>query len=132
MSFVIDTDTCSAYLKGNPLAWKRFQQYSGHLHASTISPAELFTWTLRAKASPKRLPALLQLLKDVKVLDVSQDVAWKFGEIQASLLDVGQSAPEMDLLIAATALVQGFRLVTHNIQDFANIPGLTIEDWLIP
>jgi tRNA(fMet)-specific endonuclease VapC len=128
MSFVIDTDTCSAYLKGNALAWKRFQQYSGQLHISSISLAELFTWTLRAKSSPKRLPSLLHFLNDVKTLDVAR----KFGEIQAALLDAGKSAPEMDLLIAATALVQGFRLVTHNVQDFANIPGLTIEDWLIP
>jgi tRNA(fMet)-specific endonuclease VapC len=132
MSFVIDTDTCSAYLKGNPLAWKRFQQYSGWLHVSTISLAELFTWALRAKASAKRLPALLHFLNDVQALDAGLDVARKFGEIQAGLLDVGKSAPEMDLLIAATALVQGFRLVTHNVQDFSNIPGLTIEDWLIP
>jgi len=132
MSFVIDTDTCSAYLKGNTLAWKRFQQYSGQLYVSSISLAELFTWTLRAKASAKRLPSLLHFLNDVKTLEVGFDVARKFGEIQAGLLDSGKSAPEMDLLIAATALVHGFRLVTHNVQDFADIPGLTIEDWLIP
>jgi len=132
MSFVIDTDTCSAYLKGNPVVWKRFLQYSGNLHISTISLAELFTWSLRAKASLERLTALHNLLRDVKILEVTQDIARKFGEIQAALLDAGDSAPVMDLLIAATALVNGFRLVTHNVQDFANMPGLIVEDWLIP
>ena len=132
MSFVIDTDTCSAYLKGNPVAWKRFQQYSGNLHVSTVSLGELYAWTLLAKASRKRLPSLLNFLNDVKLLEVTVDVARKFGEIQAGLLDVGKSAPGLDLLIGATALVQGYKLVTHNVQDFANIPGLSIEDWLIP
>jgi tRNA(fMet)-specific endonuclease VapC len=36
----------------------------------------------------------------------------------------------MDLLIAATALVHNLTLVTHNIRDFANVPGLTVQDWL--
>jgi tRNA(fMet)-specific endonuclease VapC len=132
MSFVIDTDTCSAYLKGNPLAWKRFQQYAGNLHVSTVSLAELFAWALRAKAPPRRLQSLLSFLNSVRPMEVTLDIARKFGEIQAGLLDSGKSAPGLDLLIGATAIVYGFRLITHNIQDFANIPGLSIEDWLIP
>jgi tRNA(fMet)-specific endonuclease VapC len=38
----------------------------------------------------------------------------------------------MDLLIASTALAHGLTLVTHNTQDFTNIPGLNLEDWLAP
>ena len=66
------------------------------------------------------------------VLDVSADVARKFGEVRAGLLDQGQPAPNMDLLIAATALTYNMTLVTHNVADYANIPGLTVVDWQIP
>jgi predicted nucleic acid-binding protein len=38
----------------------------------------------------------------------------------------------MDLLIGSTALVHGLTLVTHNVADYANVPGLTVMDWLIP
>jgi tRNA(fMet)-specific endonuclease VapC len=38
----------------------------------------------------------------------------------------------MDLLIGSTALIHGLTLVTHNVQDFVNIPGLHIVDWLAP
>ena len=38
---------------------------------------------------------------------------------------------EFDLLIAATALVNGLNMVTHNVADFQNIPGLLIEDWQV-
>ena len=78
MSFLVDTDTCSAYVKGNPLIFQRFVQYGGRLYASTIILGELLTWVLRAKASPSRLQDVYDLLRLVVVLDVTQDVAWKY------------------------------------------------------
>lgn len=132
MSFLVDTDICSAYLKGDRHVWQRFMQYGGQLHLSSITVGELFTWALRANASPKRLQALLDLLTDVAIHDVTVDVSRKFGELRAALLDAGQGTPDMDLLIAATALVHNLTLVTHNVRDFTNLPGLDIEDWLNP
>ncbi len=130
MSFLVDTDICSAYMKGDRHVWQRFMQYTGQLHASAITAGELFTWALRSNASPKRLQTLLDLLNDVTVLDVTADVSRKFGELRAALLDAGHDTPDMDLLISATALVRGLTLVTHNVRDFANVPGLTVLDWL--
>ncbi len=132
MSFLVDTDVCSAYLKGDRRVWQRFMQNGGQLHVSTISVGELYTWALRAQASPKRLQALEDLLSDMTVLDVTADVSRKFGELRAALLDAGQATPDMDLLIAATALVHNLSLITHNVQDFASVPDLHVEDWLSP
>ena len=58
MSFLVDTDNCSAYLKGHPLVIRRFLQYTGGLSISTVTLGELFTWTLRRTAPPKRLQDL--------------------------------------------------------------------------
>jgi tRNA(fMet)-specific endonuclease VapC len=129
MSFLLDTDTCSSLLKTTALA-HRFHQHLGRLHVSTITLAELFTWASRRKASPKRMQGVRDLLRDVEVLDVTTDVSQRFGEIHAGLLDIGKPAPEMDLLIAATALVHDLTLVTHNTKDYANIPGLRLDDWI--
>jgi tRNA(fMet)-specific endonuclease VapC len=133
LSFLLDTDTCSAYVKGHPLVFNRFLQYGGGLHISVITLGELLTWALRAKAPPRRLQDVQDLLKLVQVLAITPDVGWKFGELRAALLDAGTPAPEMDLLNAATALVHPLTLVTHNTKDYANIPGLVnIVDWLVP
>lgn len=132
MSFLIDTDTCSAHLKQKGSVTSRFLQYSGRLNVSAITVGELYTWALRANAPPQRLQSLLDLLSDVTVLDVTEVVGRRFGELRAGLFDAGTPAPEMDLLIAATALEHNLTLVTHNVQDFANLPGLTLEDWLTP
>jgi tRNA(fMet)-specific endonuclease VapC len=130
MSFLLDTDTCSAHLGQNGRLGSRFLQHTGRLHVSTVTVGELYTWALRAKAPPRRLQSLVDLLDDVIVLDVTGVVGRKFGELRAALFDAGTPAPEMDLLIAATAIVHELTLVTHNVQDFANVPGLTVQDWL--
>jgi predicted nucleic acid-binding protein len=41
MSFLIDTETCSAHLKQKGIVSNRFLQYTGGLHISTITLGEL-------------------------------------------------------------------------------------------
>jgi predicted nucleic acid-binding protein len=132
VSFLIDTDICSAHLKQQGPVTNRFLQYTGRLFVSAVTVGELYTWALRANAPPQRLSALLDLFNDVTVLDVTEQVGRKFGEVRAALFDIGRPAPEMDLLIAATALVHNLTLITHNIRDFMNVPGLAVQDWLNP
>lgn len=35
-------------------------------------------------------------------------------------------------MIASVAITHDLTLVTHNTADFANIPDLRLDDWLIP
>ncbi len=51
---------------------------------------------------------------------------------EGGLLQRGISVPVMDLMIASAALVHDLTLVTHNTADFRNIPGLRLDDWLVP
>jgi tRNA(fMet)-specific endonuclease VapC len=132
MSFLLDTDICSAHLKHGGKISSRFLQYTGRLHISTITLGELHAWAMRAAAPPKRLQGLREMLDDVEVLEVTAEVAEKYGEMQAALLDAGVPAPGMDLMIAATAIVHDLTLVTHNTRDFADLPALRVVDWLVP
>ena len=74
----------------------------------------------------------MTLRRDLHVLDVTEDVSRRFGEVRAALLDQGRPTPALDLLIAATALHHGLTVITHNLQDFAHIPGIVVDDWTIP
>jgi tRNA(fMet)-specific endonuclease VapC len=132
VSFLLDTDICSASLKGDSRVCDRVEQYRGRLYVSAIVAAELFVWVLRAKSPSSRLNALLNLLNDVVFLDVSWKVSRKFGEIRAIQLDRGLPTPQMDLLIASTAILHGLTLVTHNASDYSNVPDLEIVDWMTP
>jgi predicted nucleic acid-binding protein len=130
MSFLVDTDICSAHLRQKGAINNRFLQYTGRLHISAITLGELYAWALRANAPPQRAQGLRDMLSDLRVLEVTADVALRFGQLQARLLDNGTPAPGMDLMNAATALVYDLTLVTHNLEDYANIPGLRLLDWL--
>jgi tRNA(fMet)-specific endonuclease VapC len=132
MSFLLDTDICSAQMKGNYAVHGRFIQYGGRLHITTVTLGELWVWVKRAKASPRRRQTLLDLLKVVEVVAVDEAVAEKFGEVRAWQLDHGLSTPDLDLLNAAAARTHGFTLVTHNTSDYVNVPLLMLDDWLAP
>ena len=93
MSFLLDTDTCSAHLKQKGPVSNRFLQYAGGLHISTITLCELYAWALRASAPTQRADGLREMVRDLKVLEVTTEVAERYGRIQAALLDVGRPAP---------------------------------------
>ena len=46
MSFLLDTDICSAHLRGDRKVFSKFVQYSGQLHVSVITAGELYSWVL--------------------------------------------------------------------------------------
>jgi predicted nucleic acid-binding protein len=132
VSFLVDTDICSAYLKGDNRVHGRFVQYGGRVHISAITAGQLFTWALVAPPTTGRVQRLLQLLRDTTFLDVDRSVSEKFGDLRTQQIKLGQKTPDMDLLIAATAIVHNLAVVTHNQRHFVTVPGLTVLDWLAP
>lgn len=132
MSFLLDTDTCSAYLKNDPRATGKVMFHFGGLHISVITIGELLIWALRAKAPASRLQAVKRLVATATIHEIDTIVAEKFGEIRAALFDRGKTVGEMDLLNASVALIHNLTLVTHNTADYAAVPGLTLDDWLVP
>jgi tRNA(fMet)-specific endonuclease VapC len=132
VSFLVDTDICSAYLKGDHSVHGRFMQYGGRLHISAITGGQLFTWALIAGATSNRMERLLDLLRDTIFLDVNRAVSERFGHLRAQQRSLGHTTPDTDLLIAATAIVHNLTVVTHNQKHFASIPGISLQDWLAP
>ncbi len=111
----------------------RFAQHSGGLHVPTIVLAELYTW---AYHKPNPAPLILKiendLLPDVTLLDFDRDCAKEFGRVRGELLQKGLSVSRVDLMIASVALFHNLTLVTHNTADYHHVPGLRLDDWLIP
>lgn len=133
MTFLLDTDTCSFHLKRPSGLIHRFVQHSGRLYLPTIALAELYAWAYRRTNPAKLLTAInSDLLSSVTVLDFDSTCAEKFGQVRGALLQQGVHVATPDLMIASVALVHNLTLVTHNTADFQNIPGLRLDDWLVP
>lgn len=132
MSFLLDTDICSAYLKNDRAVIGKVMLHCGGLSVSVVTVGELLAWGLRANAPANRLHAIRDLLAAADVIEVDVVVAEKFGELRAMLLDRGQDPGQMDLFNASIALVYNMTMVTHNVADYSIIPGLIIDDWQTP
>jgi tRNA(fMet)-specific endonuclease VapC len=133
VSFLLDTDTCSAHLRRPAGLMHRFSQYSGRLYIPAIVLGELYAWAYH-REDPAPVLEMIQkdLLADIRVLLFDERCAETFGKVRGTPLRQGISVSHLDLLIAAVALTHDFTLVTHNTADFRNIPNLRLDDWLTP
>ncbi|HEX4590079.1 MAG TPA: type II toxin-antitoxin system VapC family toxin [Gemmataceae bacterium] len=132
MSFLLDTDTCSAHMRRPAKLAHRFIQYTSLLAISTVNLAELYAGAYK-HSQPRRLLALIaDLCQEVRVIDFDPACAEMFGRVRGTLLRKGISVPTTDLMIAAVALVHNLTLVTHNTADYQHVPGLRLDDWLVP
>ena len=132
MSFLLDTDICSAHMRANGLVTNRFIQYGGGLFVPTVVLAELYSGAYHIANPIPLLQKIADLLNDVQVLDFDHTCAERFGKVRGGLLQKGISVPTADLMIASVTLVHDLTLVTHNTKDFQHIPGLRTDDWLVP
>ncbi|MEX2186693.1 MAG: type II toxin-antitoxin system VapC family toxin [Pirellulales bacterium] len=130
MSFLLDTDTCSAHLRGEKRVYRRIMQYGGRLFVSTATVAEIKSWLFRSRTPRRFVATFADFLADATALPIDLEIADVAGQLGASLRDKGRSFDFGDLLIAATALVNDHTVVTHNTRDYRVFPGLRMCDWL--
>jgi tRNA(fMet)-specific endonuclease VapC len=133
MSFLLDTNICSAQIRRPSGLMHRFVQYSGRLFVPTVVLAELYVWAYLRPDPREFLQAIAIFLEyDVETLGFDEVSAEQFGKLRVQLQRGGIAVSPMDLLIASVALAHDLTLVTHNTQHFQAIPDLQLEDWLMP
>jgi tRNA(fMet)-specific endonuclease VapC len=132
MSFLLDTDTCSAHMRRPARLAHRFIQHTGRLAIPTIVLGELYAGAYNHPDTSRLLNLISDLLQEVNVLDFDMACAERFGRERGTLLKQGITVSRLDLLIASVALVHDFILVTHNTADYRHVPGLRLDDWLVP
>ena len=132
VTHLIDTSIYSQPLRPRPLQsviekWTRLGDEA--LSISVICEAELF-YGLRWKNSRKLILKYEAFLKGrLTVYPVNEAVAKQFGLLKAQQRRIGRMVADLDLLIAATALVQKLSLATLDTAHFSQIDRLKIENW---
>ena len=125
--YLIDTDWAINYMLGKPGAVSVVDALpDGTVFVSIISVAELYEGVFLAQDTDEALRILRGFLAGVAVLGVDAQVARLFGERRAGLRRAGRLIDHMDLLIGATCLRHGLRLLTDNVRHFERIEGLEI------
>ena len=129
---LLDTDTLSAIMKGNPVAVPRARSYlveHGVFTLSIITRYEILRG-LKAKSATARIEAFDRLCESSVILLLTDEVIVRAAEIYAGLKARGEPIGDADILIGASALVHGLVLVTNNEDHFKRIPGLQIDNWV--
>jgi tRNA(fMet)-specific endonuclease VapC len=136
--FVLDTDMLTLLEEAHPAVCKKVGSVSAQAMAVTVVTVEekltgWYTLIRRAKKPEQfihaycRLAGAVNLLKPLRVLEVSPAAFDRYQDLKTQKLGIGR----MDLLIAAIVLDGQDTLVTRNRHDFAKVPGLVCEDWSV-
>jgi tRNA(fMet)-specific endonuclease VapC len=137
--FVLDTDTLTLVYTAHPKVIARRASVSGSEIAITVvTRIEVlqgrFDFLLKAATvaeqvrAQERLDATETLLASIpSILPLTEEAAEEFQRLRQNkkLKKIGRA----DLLIAAITMVNGATLVTRNLKDFRQVPGLLIENW---
>ncbi|MGI9860561.1 type II toxin-antitoxin system VapC family toxin [Moorella naiadis] len=117
-AFLIDTCVLIDHLTGRlapPVsAWLEQTARSGALATSVVVYHELLT----GAKSPRAQAAIKTLLETWTLFPVNRAVAERAAALRRELATQGKPAGMADSLIAATAELRSFRVVTANLKDF--------------
>jgi tRNA(fMet)-specific endonuclease VapC len=132
---LLDTSTLSDVIdlptKRSPVVSKRSKAYlraQGHFTFSEISCYEILRGLRKkvARVQEQRFHAFCEHCERLPVTaEVFDRAATLWAEGQLKGIVIGDA----DLVIAATALIEGLTLATDNIKHFEWIDGLTLINW---
>ena len=127
--YLLDTNICIYFLKGlYDLQTKIEKADPENCYLTEISVAELKFGAANSEHPSRNARVVEDFIRHFPILPIyaALDV---YASEKARLPKKGIPLDEFDLLIGATALVNGLVLVTRNMSDFERIKGLTIENW---
>ena len=126
--YLLDTNVCIDFALGrsDALRARMRTERSRGLAISTITLAELRVGTRRPDADPEDERRLELLVTVIGLYGFDGAAAETYGRLGR---EIGVKRKSFDRLIAAHAIALGLTLVTSNRDDFADVPGLSVENW---
>ncbi len=128
--FVLDTNTVIYFFQGKGRVVERLLSTPPR---EVALPAfvvyELEVGTAKMDNPERRRRQMEELMAATKVLPFGIEEARIGARIRVRLERVGMKIGPLDMLIAATALRHSAILVTHNVEEFGRVEGLTVRDW---
>lgn len=136
MNYLLDTNVISELVRVKPdvnvMNWFEAIPIDAFF-LSVLTFGEIRKGIEKVKDSKRKMQLIIWLehelvtLFDNRILPISTQVADRWGRLQCQ---VARTLPAIDSLIAATALHYDMSLVTRNIADFSDCPGLMlINPW---
>jgi tRNA(fMet)-specific endonuclease VapC len=132
MAYLLDTNIVSLALRNNFKVTAEIAQLKSQRQILSLSCVTYFEVKrgLFAVKATKQLERFDNFCKDYQIIFLDDlAILEKASEIHANLGLRGLPIQTEDILIAATAIVKGFILVSHD-SDLLRVEELTLENWL--
>jgi tRNA(fMet)-specific endonuclease VapC len=128
LPYLIDTNIAIHAMDGHDAVLNKLGDHDGEIVISVLSVVELqqgvFKHPLHSTIRKARMDVLL---RNIPILPFPHAAAEAYGRIIAQCGWV--KGRDFDRMIAAHAIVSQSVLVTANVADFRDVPGLTVENW---
>lgn len=124
MKYMLDTNAVIVAIEGDDPVFRARMAVAdeGDIVISSIVLAEVALGTEQGKPPPAQI--LEVFLEEVPVLAFDEKAARAYAKIPFK-------RASYDRLIAAHAISLGLTVVTANARDFADVPGLVVENWTV-
>ncbi len=133
MGLLIDSDVLIEIEKGRiDLQKFVFGREEEEFFISVITASELLHGVWRAEnpdTHARRSAFVESILATFPILEIDLKIARIHAEIYSEMLKKKKIIGIHDSWIAASCLAYGLTLISKNIKDFQNVPGLKIELW---
>lgn len=131
MKYLLDTNICVHFLRGNFELINKFRQIGiENCAISEITFAELVFGAENSSNPEKNLELIEAFTNQLIILPIFNAIHL-YAKEKARLRSKGLMISDFDLLIGCTAIEKGMIMVTENQKEFERITNIKIENWVI-
>ncbi len=134
--YLLDTNILSELMKKspNPQMLSRLRSKPVHsLYTSCVCVSELrFGCSLRADFEDFWSRINREIISRINIVALGQKEAVLAGDILAQISGTDEEVAMDDVLVAACAMANQLTMVTDQVERYAGIKGLAVENWLAP
>ncbi len=128
MRYLVDTDWIIDGLRGRPEALAVLEERRDEgLGVSIITLGEVYEGAYNNPQPDVHVATFHEFLALFTVLPLTDETMQHFARLRALLRQRGNLIPDLDLLIAATAIEHELVLLTRNRRHFERIPDLQLQ-----
>jgi len=128
--FLFDTNVLSEGIKPNPDP--KVLDFSRKVPAENMRISSVVLGEIALGVENNPTPDLKAFLADVRAMPIAEfgeAEALEWGRMVNAALKAGYSVMARDSMIAATALVRGWTVATHNKEDFSKLGVPVFDPW---
>ena len=132
--FLLDTNICIYAINGRHpmLSEKLLSIHPSEIFISSITVGEMEYGAAKSHWGERTKQIMHAFLANYDILPFTDQDAALFGAFRAQLESAGITVGVLDVMIAAQGVSNNLTVVTHNTREFIRIPGINLDDWVIP